>query len=209
MGPLPEGGRPRLYCRVMWMYAACSRTPRALSLAAGAVALLCGCAPPNAFRLEQPRLTGAQRRLELTSEQVYWTGAEPLYRLLAEIPLPGAGTGRPAFLLYLRVTANTDGQGAPPGPVEVRGFLIQTRGTQAGLTPLTAATVAGDRPGQTTWKLRVDLTFEDSSRLTGHLTATRSDWTLTRFETRSHAADVQALLTGPLPVLRPMPTTKW
>jgi len=208
MGPLPEGGRPRLYCRAMWRYAALSRSGKAFGLAAGTLALLCGCAGPSALHLEQPRLAGAQQRLELTSEQVYWTGDEPVYRLLAEIPLPGAGTGRPAFLLYLRVTANTDGQGAAPGPVEVRGFLIQTRGTQAGLTPLSTAAVAGDRPGQTTWKLRVDLTFEDSSRLTGHLTATRGDWTLTRFETRSHAADVQALLSGPLPVLRPLPTMK-
>jgi hypothetical protein len=176
-----------------------------LAVALGAAVLLSGCANPSGLRLEQPGLSGPQQRLELVSEQVYWTGDGPVYRLLAEVPLPGAGTGRAAYLLYLRVTSNSDTKGGTSGPVEVRGFLIQTRGTQAGLTPLVEAGVVEERPGEKTWKLRVDLVFEDSSRLTGHLIARRADWKLTRFETRSHTADVQALLNGPLPKLRPLP----
>lgn len=177
-----------------------------LLLAAGMMSLVAGCGRPvSGLRLEQPRLSGPQRQLDLVSEQVYWSGDGPVYRLLAEVPLPGAGTGRPAFLLYLRVTADANGKGAALQPVEVRGFLIQTRGTQAGLTPIVAAGVAGDRPNGKNWKLRVELQFEDASQLSGDLTATRADWKLTHFETRSHTADVQGLMAEPLPKLIPPP----
>ena len=179
------------------------RSGGAALLALSAAAMVSGCARPSVLRLEQPHLSGPQQRLELRSEQVYWTGQGPVYRLLAEMPLPGAGTGRPAFLLYLRVTEDANAPTA--GPVEVRGFLVQTRGAQAGLTPVVEAGVSGDRPGNKTWKLRVDLRFEDSSRLTGFLIGDRADWKMTRFETRSHTADVQGLLKGSLPALRPLP----
>lgn len=128
------------------------------------------------------------------SAQVYWTGDGPVYRMLAEIPLPGADTGRPAFVLYLRVTIDGDANSRLIETIEARGFLIQTRGAQAGLTPLVAAAITGDRPGATDWKLRAELLFEDSSRLTAHLSARRADWKVIRFETRTHEADVQALL---------------
>jgi hypothetical protein len=177
-----------------------------LILAMSAASLVAGCARPGSgLRLEQPGLTGPQQRLDLVTEQLYWSGEGPVYRLLAEVPLPGAGTGRPAFMLYLRVTADARGKGAELSPVEVRGFLIQTRGAQAGLTPVVEAGVGGERPSGKNWKLDVDLKFEDSSRLSGELTARRADWKLTHFETRGHTADVQGLMKEPLPKLNPLP----
>ena len=171
-----------------------------LVLPAIGAALSAGCANSSKFLLEQPRLSGPQRRLDLRSKQVHWTAEGAVYRVLAEIPLPGAGTGRSAYLLYLRVTADLDQQPDLPAPSEVRGFLIQTHGAHAGLTPVIKAAVTGTPPkgpGQSTWKLSVDLAFEDGSRVSGNLIATRADWKLRHFETRSHKADVQALLRGP------------
>ena len=83
-----------------------------LALPVVATALSAGCATPSRFRLEQPRLPEPQRRLDLASEQVFWTAEGALGRVLAEIPLPGASTGRPIYLLYLRVTMNSDKPGA-------------------------------------------------------------------------------------------------
>jgi hypothetical protein len=164
-------------------------------------ALLAGCARPSAVRLEQPGLPEPQRRLDLLSEQVWWSPGGGVYRVLAEIPLPGAGTGRPTYLVYLRITTSP-GEKAPQRPTEVRGFLIQTRGPQAGLARLTSAVVTGAPPageGRTPWDLHVHLDFEDGSHLSGRLMATREDWRLNEFETRTHTADVQALLHQPAP----------
>lgn len=172
------------------------------SLAAGTTLVFCGCTTPSSLRLEQPRLSEPQCRLDLISEQVWWTESGGVHRVLVEIPLPGAGTGRPTYLLYLRVTIAPDSQGEPETPADLRGFLIQTRGPQAGLTLLTRGNISGPPPAGTgDWSLRVDLPFEDGSRLAGNLLAVHDDWRLTRFETRSHTADVQALLTEPAPIM--------
>ena len=92
----------------------------------------------------------------------------------------------------------------------MRGFLIQTRGAHAGLTPVTRAAVtgcwydAGFQPLKpSVWKPHVELVFEDGSRLSADLVAHRRDWKLTQFETRSHTADVQALLNAPAAAPQP------
>lgn len=157
-----------------------------------------GCSAPSRIRLEQPHLPESQRILELLSEQVYWSEGDGTRRVLAEIPLPGAGTGRPTYLLYLRVPAAADVTGGQPAAsADVRGFLIQTRGPQAGLTALVQARVSASPPAgadQDTWNLHIELTCEDSTRVTAELSARRDDWRIRHFETRTHTADVQGLL---------------
>src|SRR5437868_919274 len=54
--------------------------------------------------LEQPNCTGRQRKLDLTSAQTWWAADGQTERILAELPLPGATSGRAMFLLYLRIT---------------------------------------------------------------------------------------------------------
>lgn len=149
-----------------------------------------GCAPVSRLRLEQPRLATLEGRLDLSSEQVFWSQSDDVCRVLAELPLPGAETGRPTYVLYLRVRC-----GRPVGMTEVRGFLIQTRGARRGLTPVVAASVKGEPPGSADrWMLDIRLTCEDGSMVSGTLAARREDWRMHRFESRSHAADVNALL---------------
>ncbi|MEP0844312.1 MAG: hypothetical protein HRF43_16555, partial [Phycisphaerae bacterium] len=96
-----------------------------------------GCSRPSVVWLEQPQVSTADRRLELRGEQVYWSQSEGVCRLLAELPLPGARTGRPTYVLYLRAAfEKPDRQGAVFAR-QPRGFLIQTRGARRGLTPAT------------------------------------------------------------------------
>lgn len=174
----------------------------------GWICFVCGCANPSILRLDQPHLPEPQRRLDLLSEQVYWTESDGVYRVLAEIPLPGASTGRPAYLVYLRFVLPPDQEASPPVGADVRGFLIQTRGSYAGLVEVADATVTAhppDAPGQTTWSLHADLHFDDGSRLSGDLIAARGDWRLRQLETRTHAADVRALLTPPAPIVHQSP----
>ena len=144
--------------------------------------------------------------------------------MLIEFPLPGASTGRPTFLLYLRVPAGvvepalcaatapadtgagnhaaskpTDAPAAsrPAGPTAkpmARGFFIQTRGDFAGLALVTGGTIGvkgKSTAPDATRELRLELTFEDGSRITGQATARRDDWYLKKFETRERPADVR------------------
>lgn len=109
--------------------------------------------------------------------------------MLVEFPLPGAATGRPNYLLYIRMPAGVTSrpvEGAPP----ISGFIIQTRGEEAGLAVLTHARVAvrDGKPQQYT----VELLFEDDSRISGHVLAERDEWRLRFFETEQRPVDVAA-----------------
>src|SRR5690606_23960671 len=113
----------------------------------GWMCFICACSNPSVLRLDQPHLPEPQRRLNLLSEQVCWTESDGVYRVLAEIPLPGAATGRPAYLLYLRFVLPSDEESAPLAGRDVRGFLIQTRGAYAGLAEVIGAAVTAQFPG--------------------------------------------------------------
>lgn len=155
--------------------------------------LLAGCAPRSTLRLEQPRLSSPEANLDLSSAQVYWSEHDGIHRVLGEIPLPGADTGRPTYLIYLRMRFS---KGKSVQATDVRGFLIQTRGPRKGLTPLSTAGVTAEPPAGSakgTWVLHAQLVFEDHSSMTADLNARREDWKLLQFETRTHAADVRAL----------------
>ncbi len=181
----------------MLMYRSWWRVAVAGGLAAG----LAGCGPRAELRLTQPQLPGWQQEMNLASSQVYWSPAEGVDRVLAEFPLPGAATGRPMYLLYLRLPAEqarpTVGRG---GDAVVRGFFIQTRAEFAGRVEVKAGEVEvrGRSQGRSaTRKLRFDLTCDDGCRLVGELTAARDDWRLQQFETRRRPADVELLLHPP------------
>lgn len=171
-----------------------------MSCGALLLAAMAGCGPAAEVRLVQPQLTGWQREIQLQTDQSHWArgGTEDTERVLAEFPLPGARTGRPTYLLYLRLPAGEkrvgfDPKSAPRG----QGFFIQTRGEYAGLARLTGGTAeirGASRSQHAVRQLRLDLTCEDGSRLSGKLSATRDEYVVSRFEARRRPADVQALL---------------
>jgi hypothetical protein len=123
--------------------------------------------------------------------------ADRVERVLAEFPLPGAATGKPMYLLYLRWPAGE----AEPAVTDtkssaVRGFLIQTRGQYAGLGFIVGGKVRVSGASQArhaTRQLQIKLTCEDGTRLVGRLRARRDDYYVRHFETNRRPADVQAL----------------
>lgn len=159
---------------------------------------LAGCGPAAQVRLLQPQYAGAEQDICLQTNLVRWAPGDGVARFLAEFPLPGAVSGRPTYLLYLRVPMDLSPQTQPAGAAQgVCGFLIQTQGQNAGLEFLKAAQVSmkgkGSAPDARR-ELRVELIFEGSTTLTGWLKATRDDRYLKIFETRRRPSDVQALL---------------
>jgi hypothetical protein len=157
-----------------------------------------GCSRVSEAYLTQPQLNRWQQNIHLRSQQVYWAAEPGSERVLAEFPLPGATTGKPMYLLYLRL---------PPGqgelaftanePCETRGFFIQIRGRYAGLAFITAGKITVEGKSQSpeaSRQIRIELICDDGSRLNGLLIARKNDWQLTHFENQRRPGDVQALL---------------
>lgn len=171
-----------------------------LGLVACISVLPVGCASREKVWLVQPRLTGWQRELKLQSEQVRWArdGGEDVERVLAEFPLPGARTGRPTYLLYLRLPAGMEQVSLEPeARVPAGGFLIQTRGEFAGLARVTGGFVQlRDSASKDDLNRRylIDLSFEDDSHLIGEIEAIRDDYFVSQFETRRRPGDVMLLI---------------
>lgn len=165
--------------------------------------ILAGCGPAAEVRLFQPQYVGAERDLHLLSNQVCWASSPGMERVLAEFPLPGAVSGRPTYLVYLRIPIRAPGEPATQsGTQPIRGFLIQTQGRNAGLETLVAGKVqmkGKSMARQAVRELQVDLTFEHHTRMTGRLTARRDDRRVHIFETRRRPADVAALETSLAP----------
>jgi len=180
-----------------------------------------GCAVPAEVRLFQPQLVGRQKEIHLTTEQVCWAASETKEgqdRVLAEFPLPMARTGRPMYLLYLRVPAGKKKAAAratlssqpashPAAATQpeqealprVQGFLIQTHGEFAGLATVAGGTVVVSGTSQAKnakRDLQLNLTCEDGSRIIGRLRARRDDYHVRHFETRRRPLDVEALTAG-------------
>lgn len=178
--------------------------PARCVLIAGLIGWVGGCQPAGSLRLLQPQLQGWQRELKLDSEQVRWAGAGDanVERFLAEFPLPGARTGRPTYLLYLRLPAGKSTVDfAADAPDRGRGFFIQTRGEYSGIARLAGGAV--DVRGSSTADdakrhLTLDLVLDDGSRIVGELQATRDEYFVSRFETRRHPADVKTLTAPPV-----------
>ena len=159
---------------------------------------LAGCGPSAEVVLIQPQLTGWQREVRLLSESVHWAPGEGGSRLLAEFPLPGATRGQPMYLLYLLVPSGAgDWPVTPEADQGVRGFMIQTRGSHAGLASVVEGQVsagsasAGPEAGR---EVRFRLTCDDGSRLEGRLRASRNDRRLRQFESRERPVDVESLV---------------
>lgn len=165
--------------------------------------LTVGCQPAGSMRLTQPQLQGWQRELKLETEDVRWAGVgdAKVERVLAVFPLPGARTGQPTYLLYLRLPAGESNVSfAPEAASGGRGFFVQIRGEYAGLARLTGGTVEvrGDSQGHAARRrIKLDLTLEDGSHITGEIRAKRDEYAVSRFESRQHPADVQSLLKVP------------
>lgn len=163
--------------------------------------VLIGCGPAAEVRLHQPHLTGRQRDLLLTSNQVHWASEQDVERVLAEFPLPGAATGQPIYVLYLRLPAGIEEPTvADAEGTTVRGFLIQTRGEYAGRSPIAGGMVqvAGTSQARgATRQLEIDLTCDDGTRIGGRLRARRDDYRVRHFETHRRSADVQAVTQPP------------
>lgn len=159
---------------------------------------LIGCGPAAQVRLFQPQYAGAEQDIRLQTNLVRWAPGDGMARFLAEFPLPGAVSGRPTYLLYLRVPMDLPPETQPAeGTQGVCGFLIQTQGRNAGLETLTAARVSikgKSLASDASRELQVELTFEGSTTLTGRLKARRDDRYLKNFESRRRPSDVQALL---------------
>ena len=155
-----------------------------------------GCGRPAAtLNLIQPKLEGWQKQVALESDQVVWASGPSGLRFLAEFPLPGARTGRPTYVLYLR-TSDQAGESQVGLGQEGAGFLIQTRGELAGMASFTGGTAQlgrADGLARATRRVKLELTCEDGTQVVGELTARRDDWSMHRFETVQRPADVAAL----------------
>lgn len=160
-----------------------------------AAVMVCGagCQPSTRLTLVQPKVTGRQRQLDLATEQGWFAIDGRTERLLVQLPLPGATSGRPTFLLYLRVTpAMTGASGrAAREPRRVTGFFIQTHGEMAGKINVTAAQVTPRSVSRSSHRAEIDVTFNDGSTVRGKVLARRSDRTLHDFETQRYAGDVE------------------
>lgn len=181
--------RPDYNAHAMMRCSTRSIRTAALAITAGLVMMPVGCGATAEVVVRQPARPGRQREMTLESLQVSWAGDEREERVVAEFPLPGAATGKPMYLLYLRYPA---GHSTP----RAEGFFIQTRGELAGLVWLVDAeiTVSGTSDAPTaTRHLEVDLVYDDSTRIVGELTARRDPHAVRRFETERRPADVQAL----------------
>jgi hypothetical protein len=192
------GGQSTCRCKEHQVSGRCLRT-----LASGVgllVGFSVGCESTGNIWLVQPRLTGWQRELKLNSEQVRWAraGGEDVERILAEFPLPGARTGRPTYLLYLRLPAGRqqvsfEPEASPSG----QGFLIQTRGEFAGMVRAIGGSIeirGKSSADQINRRLGVDLTFEDDSHFVGEIEAFRDDYFVSRFENKRRPGDVAILV---------------
>ncbi len=150
------------------------------------------------MRLRQPQLEGRQNNLRLTSEQVYWTADDGVERMLAEFPLPGATTGKPMYLVYLRYPADKKRIGVDPGHKDAAcGFLIQMRNSNAGLTMIEHGKLTVKRglsPSKGRHVIELGISCADDSKLIGRLIAQRNDWMMENFERFRRAGDVQALI---------------
>ncbi|MHC4442718.1 MAG: hypothetical protein ACYTF1_03595 [Planctomycetota bacterium] len=160
-----------------------------------------GCGPSVEVYLFQPNLPQWQRNIHIQSEQAYWTSEAGALRVLVEFPLPGATTGKPTYLLYLRLADSYREQGdANQQQQNVHGFLIQTQGKYWGLASVMGGkvTVKGkSQASNATRRLTIDLHCEDETQITGRLRARRNDWHMKQFETRRRPADVRALTNQP------------
>lgn len=161
---------------------------------------LVGCGPSAELNLIQPQLAGWQRHMRLISEQIYWSPDDQVDRVLAEFPLPGAATGRPTFLLYLRLPA---GESEPTVSAKagstVRGFFIQTRGVFAGLAEIVGGEIKiyGTARGRgATRRVKFELVCEEGSRLVGQALARRDDYHVKQFETHRRPIDVETLISS-------------
>jgi hypothetical protein len=159
---------------------------------------LAGCGPASNVHLLQPHLPGWQRHLHLVAENASWSPSDRVDRVLVEYPPPGASTGRPLVILYLRLPTGVPEPtvAAAAGPT-VRGFFIQTQGEYAGLS-----TVVGGRvivKGRSVSlaarrEVAIELKCEDGSALVGTIEARRDDWALRQFETQRRPVDVDMLI---------------
>jgi hypothetical protein len=164
----------------------------------GLATLVCaaGCEPQTRVCLLQPSLPGRQAEVDLSSELAYYACEAEVDRYLVEFPLPGATVGRPMYLLYFRLPADTGDRERRYSPADLGGFLIQTRGRYAGLVSLTGGTIQITSAGDRTRRLVVDVYGEDGMRLHGKVRAVRNEGELRRFEQQRRPGDVQALLSG-------------
>jgi hypothetical protein len=160
-------------------------------------AALAGCGPAAQVRLFQPEYAGAEQDIQLISDHACWAPEQGIERILVEFPLPGAVSGRPTYLLYLRIPVVRPGEPAVPDKAHpIRGFLVQTQGRNAGLETLASGKVlmtGRSSAPESKRELQVELTFEHNTILSGRLTARRDDQHIRLFETRQHPADVKAL----------------
>ncbi len=159
-----------------------------------------GCGPSANLHLVQPSLPGWQQHLSLKAERAVWSPGDKVERVLVEFPPPGASTGRPLVILYLRLPAGVEkpAVAAKTGPC-AKGFFIQTRGEYAGLSGVIGGTI--EVKGRSvsrgaTRKIEFDLKAEDGSLLVGTIDARRDDWALHQFETKQRPVDVQMLSRG-------------
>ena len=157
-----------------------------------------GCGPASSVHLLQPHLTGWQRHLHLVAETALWSPGDRVDRVLVEYPPPGASTGRPLVLLYLRLPSGVAEPtvAAPRGPT-ARGFFIQTRGEYAGLSTVVSGRVIVKGRSVSlgaTRQVALELQCEDGSALVGTIEAQRNDWVLRQFETQRRPVDVDMLI---------------
>lgn len=160
-----------------------------------------GCAPATRVTMFQPAIQGRQRQLQLVSEQARWAPGKPEDRLVVEFPLPGADTGEPMYLLYLRWPNGATGPLAVDGSAAApRGFLIQTRGQYAGLACVVGGSIevlGRSLARGASRELSLNLMYEDGTCLAGRVRAVRDDYYVRCFEIDRHPADIQALSTRP------------
>lgn len=156
-----------------------------------------GCAPMSRVTLHQPNAPRSQRRIDLSTDQVFVADRGERRHVVVHLPLPGEADGPPAYHVYLD---------APQGrsivhPTQAgltRGFLIQTVGDRKGKSALRSGTL---HEADVFWSPRtrrfvLDATTDDGTRIVAKLTARIAPSEVASFEQR-RAADVALLNPSP------------
>ncbi|MGB9627003.1 MAG: hypothetical protein ACPMAQ_19280, partial [Phycisphaerae bacterium] len=167
------------------------------------ILLLGGCGPVATFRVLQPRLTGRQQDMTLTSSSAEYGQAEDRggWHILVRFPLPGAMSGRPNYLVYLHVPdpGSQESVTFPLGETATaRGFFVQKAGEGRGRELMVGGFVVLSRLSGGRWLLQLTADGAMGTQILGTATLTRRDLDVRDYIERHHPGDVADLLAPPV-----------
>lgn len=176
----------------------------ALGVAVAAFAVLTGCAPGVAVRVQQPFAPPTQRDLRLAGDDAWFTAADGLQRVALSFALPGAYRGPRMYVLYFQAPDRDGTWFVGPGDEALRGFLIQTHGDLAGRVDFASGSITLDAPwyARGARKAVLALNCADGTRIDGQARL-RPNAAAVRAVEREFVGDVRQLMATTQPADAP------